>query len=117
MNNPMKYKGYYGLCKLSVENNIFHGKIEYINDLVTYEASTSVELEAAFHDAVDDYLETYGVLGKEPDKTMSDSFAEIFAGLSDAINHTKGQATKVIEHKPMNARQDFHAQNYNSENS
>ncbi|EJL6486938.1 type II toxin-antitoxin system HicB family antitoxin, partial [Vibrio cholerae] len=70
----MKYKGFWGSCEVSFEDGILHGKIECINDLVTYEAATPVELEEAFHDSVDDYLETCEMLGKEPDKTMSGSF-------------------------------------------
>ncbi|HAS6145013.1 TPA: toxin-antitoxin system HicB family antitoxin [Vibrio vulnificus] len=74
MSNLMKYKGFWGSCEVSFEDGILHGKIECINDLVTYEAATPVELEEAFHDSVDDYLETCEMLGKEPDKTMSGSF-------------------------------------------
>ncbi|PSW88155.1 type II toxin-antitoxin system HicB family antitoxin [Photobacterium iliopiscarium] len=74
MGNVMKYKGYMGSCNVSFEDGVLHGKIECINDLVTYEASTPTELEAAFQEAVDDYLETCEMLGKEADKTMSGSF-------------------------------------------
>ena len=31
---------------------------------------------------------------------MSKAFIEISAGLSDAIEHAKGESTKVVEHKP-----------------
>lgn len=31
---------------------------------------------------------------------MSNAFTEIMAGLNDAINHAKGNPSKVIEHKP-----------------
>ena len=36
----------------------FHGKIEGIRDLVTFEATDGASLEIAFRDAVDDYLMT-----------------------------------------------------------
>ena len=74
MNKLMKYKGFWGSCEVSFEDGILHGKIECINDLVTFEAATPVELEKAFYESVDDYLETCEMLGKEPDKTMSGSF-------------------------------------------
>ena len=31
---------------------------------------------------------------------MSNAFTEIMAGLDDAINHAKGEPSKVVEHKP-----------------
>ena len=74
MSNLMKHKGFWGSCEVSFEDGILHGKIECINDLVTYEAATPTELKDAFHEAVDDYLDTCEMLGKEPDKTMSGSF-------------------------------------------
>lgn len=74
MNKTMKYKGFIGTFEISIEDNVLHGKIECINDLVTYEAATPAELENAFHESVDDYLETCELLGKTPDKTMSGSF-------------------------------------------
>ncbi len=70
----MKYKGFFGSCKVSFEDRILHGKIECINDLVTYEATSPAELEEAFRESVDDYLETCQMLGKQPDKTMSGTF-------------------------------------------
>ena len=70
----MKYKGFWGSCEVSFEDGVLHGKIECINDLVTYEATTPVELTKAFHESVEDYLETCEMLNKEPNKTMSGSF-------------------------------------------
>ncbi|HFK4600307.1 TPA: type II toxin-antitoxin system HicB family antitoxin [Citrobacter farmeri] len=74
MNNLMKYKGYYGSSSISFEDGVMHGKLECINDLVTYEGATVAELRAAFEEAVDDYLATCEEIGKSPDKTMSGSF-------------------------------------------
>jgi len=74
MSDLMKYKGYWGSCNVSFEDGVLHGKVECINDLVTYEATTPAEIQAAFEEAVDDYLETCEVIGKEPDKVMSGSF-------------------------------------------
>lgn len=74
MSNTMKYKGFLGSCEISFEDGVLYGKIECINDLVTYEASNPTQLKEVFQDAVDDYLETCEMLGKEPDKTMSGSF-------------------------------------------
>lgn len=64
MSGILKYKDFYGSIELSYEDKILHGKIECINDLVTYEAETINDLEAAFREAVDDYLDTCKSLGK-----------------------------------------------------
>ncbi|NIE98499.1 type II toxin-antitoxin system HicB family antitoxin [Pantoea sp. Acro-805] len=74
MNNLMKYKGYFGSIEVSLEDGVIHGKLECINDLITYEASTVPDLKKAFEAAVDDYLETCEELGKKPEKTMSGTF-------------------------------------------
>ncbi|EKT4102127.1 type II toxin-antitoxin system HicB family antitoxin [Stenotrophomonas maltophilia] len=53
------------------------GKILFIDDLVTYESKLSdgaEGLEAAFREAVDDYVETCAELGREPQKSLSGTF-------------------------------------------
>ena len=57
MKNVLKYKGYIGSVFFSEEDGVYHGKVEFIRDLVNYEASEVDALEASFHEAVDDYLE------------------------------------------------------------
>jgi len=71
---PLKHKGYVGSSNISHEDNCLFGKIEFINDLVTYEGQTPEELKAAFIEAVDDYIETCKELGQEPEKPFKGSF-------------------------------------------
>ena len=40
----------------SDEDKVFHGKIEFIRSLVTYEGTDVKDLREAFEKAVDDYL-------------------------------------------------------------
>lgn len=68
------YKGYQGSVKVSVEDNCLHGKIEFISDLVNYEAETVDQLEKEFRLAVDSYLETCKETGMEPKKPFKGSF-------------------------------------------
>ncbi len=70
----MLHKGFYGSADVSLEDDILFGKIECINDLVTYEAETPLALKAAFEEAVDDYLATCEAIGKEPEKPFSGTF-------------------------------------------
>ena len=69
-----KYRNYEGTAEVSVEDGICHGKILFIEDLVTYEAETVRLLEKEFHSAVDDYLQTCADVGKSPDKPCSGTF-------------------------------------------
>jgi predicted HicB family RNase H-like nuclease len=52
----MTYKGYAGSAEVSDEDGVVHGRLLGIRDLVTYEAETFAGLDAAFRNAVDDYL-------------------------------------------------------------
>lgn len=67
----LSHKGYNGSIETSVADDTLHGKILFINDLVTYEAQSVAQLKAEFADAVDDYLETCSAIGKKPEKTLS----------------------------------------------
>jgi predicted HicB family RNase H-like nuclease len=70
----MSYLGFYGSCDINFSDNVLHGKIECINDLVTFESNTPDGLKREFEYAVDDYLETCREINKSPDKSMSGSF-------------------------------------------
>lgn len=74
MSNLLQYKDYYASVEFNTEDNVFHGKILAITDLVNFEGTSVTELIEAFHEAVDDYLETCATLGKEPNKTYKGSF-------------------------------------------
>ena len=74
MKNYLEYKGYICTLEFSADDKIFFGKIQGINDLITFEGSSVTELEESFKEAVDDYLETCKVLNKVPDKTYKGSF-------------------------------------------
>jgi len=56
MNNVLTYKGYIGSVHFSAEDNVFFGKVEGINDLVTFEGETVNELKAAFCYMVDEHI-------------------------------------------------------------
>lgn len=72
--NFLKYKNYIGSVEYDLTDKCLYGKILFIDDLVTYEGETIEELENAFHEMVDDYLETCKELGKIPQKVYSGSF-------------------------------------------
>lgn len=74
MANTIDYKGYIGSIEYASEDKCFFGKLEMIDDLVTFEADNAQELEANFQNAVDEYLETCEALGREPQKVYKGVF-------------------------------------------
>ena len=53
----MEYKGYFAKVEFDDDDNIFHGEVINLRDVITFEGETVTELKKAFHDSVDDYLE------------------------------------------------------------
>jgi len=71
--NILRHKGFIGSTEIDSEDKCLHGKLLYITDLVTYEASTVSKLEAEFKKAVNDYLATCKELNREPLKPFKGS--------------------------------------------
>jgi len=71
MKNAMTYKGYTARIEFDAEDRVFFGRLAGIRDIITFHGETVDELEAAFKDAVDDYLATCAKLGEEPNKPYS----------------------------------------------
>ena len=67
----MNYKGYSARIDYDDEDGIFVGRIAGIRDGVGFHADSVAELREAFHEAVEDYLETCAKIGKEPQKAFS----------------------------------------------
>ena len=70
----LAYKSYTGSIDISVEDACLHGRILFIDDLVTYEGNSVPELKAAFEAAVDRYLTHCERVGKSPNKPFSGTF-------------------------------------------
>ena len=74
MKDMMSYKGYYGSVHYSDDDQVFHGKLEFIRNLVSYEGTDVKALRAAFEEAVVDYLQLCQEEGREPEKPFKGSF-------------------------------------------
>lgn len=72
--NILKYKGYEGSADLDMERQVCTGRLLFVDDLVTYEASTPAALQQEFETAVDDYLETCAALNRAPKKPLKGQF-------------------------------------------
>jgi len=65
MNNIMVYKGFIGTVHYNADDEIFHGKVEGINDLITFEGNRVKESKVAFNEAVEDCVLLCKETGKE----------------------------------------------------
>jgi len=71
MTNTMSYQGYHARIEYDDQDSIFFGRVAGIRDGVTFHAETVDDLRHAFHEAVDDYLETCVQIGKTPERAFS----------------------------------------------
>lgn len=67
----MKYKGYVGKVEYDSDAKLFHGEIIGLKDIITFQGKTVNELEKAFKDSINDYLEWCEEKGEEPEKPYS----------------------------------------------
>lgn len=74
MKNIIQYKGYLSKIEFDTEDLVLRGKIEGINDLITFETNDILRVEEEFKNAVEDYLEFCKEEGKEPEKEYKGSF-------------------------------------------
>ena len=71
MSNAMLHKGYAARVEFSPDDDCFVGHIAGIKDIIGFHADTVVGLKQAFHEAVEDYLDTCKSIGKSPQKPYS----------------------------------------------
>ncbi|MFQ5735852.1 MAG: type II toxin-antitoxin system HicB family antitoxin [Thermodesulfobacteriota bacterium] len=74
MKDRLMYRDFIGSVNYSSDDDVFHGKIEMVDDLVTFEGRSTEELKSAFHRAVDDYVALCEEIHKEPLKTYKGTF-------------------------------------------
>jgi len=70
----MEYKEYFAKVEFDDEDNIFHGEIINLRDVITFDGETVEELRKAFHHSVEDYLEFCAERGENPEKPYSGKF-------------------------------------------
>jgi predicted HicB family RNase H-like nuclease len=73
MKDILKYKGFIGSVHFNAEDELFHGRVEGIDDLVTFEGESVRSLIKAFHEEADDYIALCNKVGKEPLKSYKGS--------------------------------------------
>ena len=99
--STLSCRGYLATVQFDSEDMILTGRIAGINDVIGFHAETPAELLAAFHEAVDDNLETCAKLGKPPEKAYSGKASP------QTLRHLRFAATAANDfgHGQRNAQQ------------
>lgn len=74
MKDVIKYKDHIGSVRFSAEDRVFYGRIEGIDDLVTFEGESVGELISAFEEAVEEYTALCQEVRKPVQKSYKGSF-------------------------------------------
>jgi predicted HicB family RNase H-like nuclease len=56
MNDVLTYKGFIGSVHFSAEDGVFFGKVEGIDDLITFEGETVKDLTNAFYYVIEEHI-------------------------------------------------------------
>lgn len=71
----MMYQGYEAVVEYDEDARILHGEVLHLQDVVTFQADCPADVEQAFHDSVDDYLEFCKENHRQPEKPYSGKVA------------------------------------------
>jgi len=74
MKDVLNYKGFIGSVHFSADDKVFFGKIEGVNDLITFEGRSVDELENAFQFMVDEYIKDCATENLDVEKSYKGSF-------------------------------------------
>lgn len=67
----LEHRGYKGHVEFDEDAGLFHGEVVDTRDVITFQGTSVRELEEAFRESVDDYLEFCEERGEPPDKPFS----------------------------------------------
>ena len=70
----LEYKGYTGCVEFDSEKDIFHGEVENLRDVITFQGSSVAELRQAFQDSIDNYLAMCAERREQPEKPYSGKY-------------------------------------------
>lgn len=97
--SAMNYKGYSARIEYDDADEIFFGRIVGITDGVSFHADTVKDLKAAFHEAVNDYIQTCAAIGKKPQKSYS---GQLMLRVSPEVHAAAARAAE-LSGKSLNA--------------
>jgi predicted HicB family RNase H-like nuclease len=95
----MEYKGYIGKVEIDEEAGILYGEVINVRDVITFEGTTVDEVQQAFRESVDDYLDFCAQRGESPEKPFSGKFVVRLP----AELHRKAYIQAKLEDKSLNS--------------
>jgi len=98
MKDIVQYKDFIGSVHFNADDEIFFGKIEGVDDLISFEGNTVSELKQAFEEAVDDYV----VLCKEHGKKIEKSYKGSFNVRIPPEIHKKAKMLSIMQGISLN---------------
>ena len=69
----MKYKDYDSVITFDDDAHIFHGEVINIRDVITFQGTSVEDLEKAFHESVDNYLDFCASSGELPENHFQEN--------------------------------------------
>ncbi len=70
----MEYKSYIGKVEIDDEAGILYGEVINVRDVITFEGASVDEIQKAFRESIDDYLDFCAQCNESPEKPFSGKF-------------------------------------------
>ena len=70
----LKYKGYTGYVEYDDEAKLFHGEVLDTKDVITFQGRSVDEIEKAFRESIEDYLDFCARRNEKPNRPFSGKF-------------------------------------------
>jgi predicted HicB family RNase H-like nuclease len=71
----MEYKGYVGKVVFDEDAGVLHGEVLNTRDVITFQGRSVRELQKAFRESIDDYLQFCAERSEDPEKPFSGKFS------------------------------------------
>ena len=85
----LDYKGYTGHVEFDAEAGLFHGEVLDTRDVITFQGTSVEDLQQAFRDSVEDYLDFCEERSEEPEKPFS---GRLMVRLSSDLHRKQSRA-------------------------
>ncbi|MBI4771721.1 MAG: type II toxin-antitoxin system HicB family antitoxin [Chloroflexi bacterium] len=70
----MEYRGYISKVGIDDEAGVLYGEVINVRDVITFEGTSVDEIQKAFRESVDDYLDFCAQRNESPEKPFSGKF-------------------------------------------
>ena len=71
MINRMSYKGYTASMVFDAQDKVIVGRVQDVDDIISFHGDSVAEFESHFHTVIEDYLAASKELGSAPEKPAS----------------------------------------------